>query len=574
MRGSSVWRLAFGLLLFGTYHKATWALSPGEVGSWAKLPYLVKSDIEILRDLANALELFYPRGDPRLKLIRISYAAVEYKFTYGSVGVTGEYITNGAIVTLPSHAKTPNQAFIPDKAVVWMPSTATGDLEAQSEQRLCRPLNALSCSFSSVVRTILASLGMMVIMPDTEGIGLSASSEYHPYVQYKPYGRDVEHMLLALSTSLGRIVDNPPTSKIDFYTAGYSEGGYAALAVHRYLDEVVKSNIVGQFRHLSSFPTGAPLDVIAHTNWVIQRISEYTLPYAVLYQLVGALYASNKLTRIGDVVKAPWDTKLLDLFSGARSSAYVSANTPRDISTVFHDSFLVRYSNQMERVEDPSLPALPASSGRKEEMADFLANLVRTDSDLLYGDWKITRPVTICHGNDDMTVPKLVVEKGLGRMETIMDGKIETFYVSGNHTMASLSCFAEMYVWYVQNELPPAPPPPPSPPPPSPPPPSPPPPSPPPTPPEPPPSQPTPPAQSQTPPSSVTSSPSPPVSSPLPPTNETSSPASPPPAVTPSAKDTLTTTSITTSTSGVLSSTGIRLAGISASVSLMCWLVM
>lgn len=219
------------------------------------------------------------------------------------------------------------------------------------------------------VALVMASTGYALILPDYLGFGES-SNLLHPYEHGKTLGSASYHMLMA-SREFFEIRNIATTSKL--FLTGYSEGGYATMALHKHIEE--NSNL----EVTMSAPAAGAHNKTAFTLEIMSLKQNLTfLPnYMWVLHSYNWIYGINR----------PW-------------SSYV--NTP-------HDTALDGIANPMN-LRNAQIALNPQELFRSD-LIEGLNNGTETqllaaiaDNNLF--DWTPRAPITLYHGsNDDFVFP-------------------------------------------------------------------------------------------------------------------------------------------------------------------------
>eukprot|EP00505_MAST-04D_sp_SCG-Rhode-Island_P003308 Stramenopile-MAST_4_protein_3308 len=266
--------------------------------------------------------------------------------------------------------------------------TVAMDEEAPTSSRMCTGVGrSQGCSLttSSVARASLwASVGYHVVLPDYEKLGLNASRGVHPYCQQQSYVRSTEDLLTALASIASLALSRR------LIVAGYSEGGYASLAIHRGM-ELAKEK--GAFTVIASFPQGGPLDwkyQVQHS--ILTYLNRENDAYWYIpYTIVAALEYNNFNRLYPTIFLPPYDTTLRTLYDRKTSVKTIESSIPKNGSDgVFlsglRDAFL---SHTLPN----NIQALVVDQN------NLLADTPEGTS------WVPTAPILFCSGIDDEQVP-------------------------------------------------------------------------------------------------------------------------------------------------------------------------
>ncbi|WP_051292635.1 alpha/beta hydrolase [Olivibacter sitiensis] len=237
-----------------------------------------------------------------------------------------------------------------------------------------------------VAGTLGASLakGYMVVMPDYIGYGES-SEVSHPYQEKASLATACLDMLKAVK-ELAYV--NQININKGIRLLGYSEGGYATLALHQAIEQ--ESNV--DFNVEASYPAAGAYDMVGTAQWVVNQTS--TLPSPATSFYMWTLLTYNQLYGINMPLESVLQPEYVvavqqALAAGNPMSAQVSDNP----SELFAPSFIAGIT------EGSNTP--------------FLAALQQNN---VY-DWKPNAPVTLYHSEGDHIVPFLNATNAKAAME-------------------------------------------------------------------------------------------------------------------------------------------------------------
>jgi pimeloyl-ACP methyl ester carboxylesterase len=167
---------------------------------------------------------------------------------------------------------------------------------------------------------LYASSGYIVALPDYIGFGVS--DLFHPYVHAESEAQtclDLMRAAVDLQTELDFQWNNQT------FIFGYSQGGHAAMALHR----KIELEFPDEFTVTACAPMSGPYDISGVQTDLIIADEPFAfsgfLPYVVMgYQAAyGNLYDS-----LDELFIEPYSTTLPDLFDGTNSIGYISAQLP------------------------------------------------------------------------------------------------------------------------------------------------------------------------------------------------------------------------------------------------------
>ena len=168
---------------------------------------------------------------------------------------------------------------------------------------------------------LMAGLGFSVIMPDYVGLGMD-DQHLHPYVHAESEALSGAHLIKALYT-----VDNPSGNAHDpnqLFISGYSQGGHAAMALHRELQQNWP-----EYPVQSSAPGSGPYNITGVQYPEIFAGETYSRPSYLAYTALAwqSIYG-NLYDSITEYFQEPYASQLDDLFDGETSSSEVNNALP------------------------------------------------------------------------------------------------------------------------------------------------------------------------------------------------------------------------------------------------------
>ena len=305
---------------------------------------------------ANELRFFIQFSgrdiDPSLIVHDVNVYRVVYKTTFRD-----ELIEASGLVLLP-------QATAPVPMISFHHGTIVRQSEAPSLQ---------SQESEEVISYAgLASMGFITVVPDYIGFGES-QEVFHPYYVEEPTATAVTDMLKAA-------VALAETNKIGFssrlFLAGYSQGGYTTMAVHKALQE----NPSGDFEVIASFPAAGGYDIGAMQEYFF-GLETYDDPHYIAY--VGMSYQSyyDEPVLTG-FFNEPYASRIPGLFDGIKSPGEINAQLTPVIAELVREELLTQ----------------PGTG----PLLEFLRGKFAENSLL---DWQPEAPVFMYHGDADITVP-------------------------------------------------------------------------------------------------------------------------------------------------------------------------
>jgi hypothetical protein len=167
---------------------------------------------------------------------------------------------------------------------------------------------------------VMASSGYVTSMPDYLGLGFSPG--LHPYQHARSEATASVDLLRVARTicSQGEVELND-----QLFITGYSQGGHAALATHRMIQEELSD----EFTVTACAPGSGPYDMSGHQFDMVAEMEPYSvpgyLPYVILsYQSIyGGFYDDYS-----EIFTAPYDETLPPLFNGEYGFDVINAAMP------------------------------------------------------------------------------------------------------------------------------------------------------------------------------------------------------------------------------------------------------
>lgn len=286
-----------------------------------------------------------------------------YKIVYRTI-VNNEEIKASGLICIPSgQGEYPVLCF----------QNGTNTLSAN-----CPSENVTDLSYQMI--EIAASMGYIVVMPDYPGFGESADIP-HPYLVKEPTVRSLIDMLFA-----ERELDSGElpgiTTKNEYYLIGYSQGGWATLALHKTIELEY-----GDELNLKASMCGAgPYDMMSLFRSMV-NVSTYSMPVYIGY-IVNAYSSYNQfINPVSDIFNQPYASRLTTLYNGTHSSSEINNQLTTSIPDLFTTVFLSGFESE-ERY----------SSVREALLSNSIT------------PWQTSKPLFLIHGGGDITVDPSATE--------------------------------------------------------------------------------------------------------------------------------------------------------------------
>ncbi len=260
-----------------------------------------------------------------------------------------------------------------------------GDYPVLSFQNGTNTLHASAPSespsdYSYQMIELIASFGYIVVISDYPGFGASASIA-HPYLVKEPTVRSLVDNFyavkeLALSDLEGVNLIN------EYYLLGYSQGGWATLALHKALETEYSED----FDLIGSACGAGPYNIYLLLE---DMINETTYPMPVyLGYIVNAYTVYDQFTNsVNEIFNEPYDAMISTLYNGMLTSSEINDQLTTSIPDLLNPDFLSGFSSS------PDYSSVRDALGSNSIPA-----------------WHSYKPLILLHGADDQDVNPISTE--------------------------------------------------------------------------------------------------------------------------------------------------------------------
>ncbi|MCX6321479.1 MAG: alpha/beta fold hydrolase [Bacteroidia bacterium] len=261
-----------------------------------------------------------------------------------------------------------------------------GDYPVLSFQNGTNTVNAYAPSefainYSYQFVEVIASMGYIVVIADYPGFGESAQVP-HPYLVKEPTVQSLVDMLYAVKELTNSELPGI-TLKNEYYLLGYSQGGWATLALHKALELGYKD----EFNLKGSACGAGPYDLFL----LIQGIADlttYPMPVYLGY-ILNAYKAYDQFTNpVSDIFNEPYAARLSSLYTGLLTSDQINNQLTTSIPGLITPDFLSGF----------------ITSPKYASVRDALNNNSVTA-------WHSYKPLLLIHGGKDTQVNPVSTEK-------------------------------------------------------------------------------------------------------------------------------------------------------------------
>jgi pimeloyl-ACP methyl ester carboxylesterase len=285
---------------------------------------------------------------------------------------------------------TVNNQEIDASGLVCVPA-AQGSYPVLSFQNGTNTLNAsapseLPSDYSYQMVELIASLGYIVTVADYPGFGASVSLP-HPYLIKEPTVRSLVDMLYAVKEMVPGELKGISLIN-NYFLLGYSQGGWATLALHKALELDYSSDF-----DLKGSACGAgPYDIYLLMQGMIAAAT-YPMPVYIGY-IVNAYSEYNQFTNpVTDILNQPYASRISTLYTGQLTSTEINNQLTTSIADLINPDFLAGF----------------ASAAQYSSIRVALA-------DNSISGWHSYKPLFLVHGASDTTVDPVSTENMYGEM--------------------------------------------------------------------------------------------------------------------------------------------------------------
>jgi pimeloyl-ACP methyl ester carboxylesterase len=232
---------------------------------------------------------------------------------------------------------------------------------------------------------LIASLGYIVTIADYPGFGSSVSLP-HPYLVREPTVKSLVDMLYAVKEMAGELKGISLINK--YFLLGYSQGGWATLALHKALELDYSSDF-----DLKGSACGAgPYDISLLMQGMLNATT-YPMPVYIGY-IVNAYSAYNQFTNpVTDILKSPYASRISTLYTGQLTSSEINSQLTTSIHDLINPDFLAGFTSA------------PQYSSVRTALADNSIS-----------GWHSYKPLLLVHGASDTTVDPVSTENMYNEM--------------------------------------------------------------------------------------------------------------------------------------------------------------
>ncbi|OON70749.1 alpha/beta hydrolase family protein [Hymenobacter sp. CRA2] len=334
-----------------------------------------------------------------LAAVLVRYPIKVYKLTYATKNTDGQTITASGALLVPQ---------VPAGQRLPLLSYQHGTISPSAENRAPSYYSSSSEVYSAV--SVLASTGYIVSAPDYIGYG-AAKNHPHPYEHAESLASASLDMLRAArefcqQQQLGLSGKN--------FLLGYSEGGYATMALHRLIEKAATN----EFTVTASAPGAGAYHKSAFANYILTS----TQPLSFLSSYVWVLDTYNHVYGLN---------RPTSFYFNEPYASQLQANPFSDVPTQAAQLFTSGLRTGVTSGSDSAL------------IKTFLANDIY--------DWKPTAPVALFHGTADDYVPFFNSQDAYNAMRARGATQVELHPIQGgNHFTSAANYTLEAFAFISQ----------------------------------------------------------------------------------------------------------------------------
>lgn len=306
----------------------------------------------------------------------IQFGAKYYRITYTTLSVQGVPDTASGLLAVPDN---PARRY---PRLVYQHGTSGSKQDVPS-------INVLSGG-EGTIGQLFAGLGYVAVLPDYLGLG-NVSKGFHPYVHAASEAWAALDMLRAIETFLSQ---NQVVVNEQLFITGYSQGGHAAMALHR----AIEKEHTQEFSVTAAAPMSGPYSISGVMRDLILTDKLYYYPAyipntALSYQTT----YGNLFSDVEEIFKQPYAALVQEFYEGDITLSELNTALIAQLTANEGGSYPFRMlqPDLVQAVQnDPSHPV----------------NLALADNDT-YNDWLPQAPMRLfyCMGDDQVPFQNSIV---------------------------------------------------------------------------------------------------------------------------------------------------------------------
>ena len=260
----------------------------------------------------------------------------------------------------------------------------------------------------------MASVGYIGSSPDLLGLGVS-DDVVHPYV-HKFVAEAVVDKIRAVKNF---ICERNIGYNKQLFIAGYSEGGYVAMATHQLIEEKYPE----EFALRATAPMAGPYDMSFSSKRILS-IDSYPQPGYISFTYMSYNEIEELNRPASDLFQSPYAEKIPSLMDGSKSIAEANNYLTKKIKNLFAEEFLTEF----------------LGNGEIELKNSFQQNSLV--------DWSPKAPIRLYHGSDDEEVNYNNSVIALDKLKAA-GADIDLITIEGgNHSSSVFESYSNALEWF------------------------------------------------------------------------------------------------------------------------------
>ena len=260
----------------------------------------------------------------------------------------------------------------------------------------------------------MASVGYIGSSPDLLGLGVS-DDVVHPYV-HKFVAEAVVDKIRAVKNF---ICERNIGYNKQLFIAGYSEGGYVAMATHQLIEEKYPE----EFALTATAPMAGPYDMSFSSKRILS-IDSYPQPGYISFTYMSYNEIEELNRPASDLFQSPYAEKIPSLMDGSKSIAEANNYLTKKIKNLFAEEFLTEF----------------LGNGEIELKNSFQQNSLV--------DWSPKAPIRLYHGSDDEEVNYNNSVIALDKLKAA-GADIDLITIEGgNHSSSVFESYSNALEWF------------------------------------------------------------------------------------------------------------------------------
>lgn len=248
-----------------------------------------------------------------------TYDVNVYKVIYQTIDPAGDLTTASALIAIP----------LTENSSLPMIAIQHGGIIKRSNAPSSNDIDSFSLG--------VAANGYYVVIADY--LGLGESQCLHPLLHAQSLASSVIDALRA-GRSLAQIQNVLLNGQL--FLMGYSEGGYATLAVQREL----QNNYANEFTITGSAPIASSYDLIWTLEHILQESTPFPIPSLLPYLVLSFNQVYGLYDDLDSIFLPPFDTIIEHYFNGEYTFPEINNILPSDFRLLFTEDFYSMLKNK------------------------------------------------------------------------------------------------------------------------------------------------------------------------------------------------------------------------------------